>query len=341
MRFGPVPLEQALGKILGHNITGEDGRRLLRKGIPLTAENIEQLRGLGRDMVYVAELESNDVGENAAALRIASCIVGDNIDLSGSATGRVNFRAKSLGLLRVDVDRLSQLNYCDGVSLATLPTQSIVTPKKMVATIKIIPYALPKMTVTQAEEIGRAGGPLFSVDLIMPHKVALILSGSPQAEDRIVSSFNKALSLRLENLGSSIESIDFISLENENDELSLAQTIENQIDNGRTMVILAGETAIMDRHDIAPRAVERAGGEVTCFGAPVDPGNLLMLGYKGSIPILGAPGCARSPKTNIVDMVLPRLLAGDRLTKQDVIAMGHGGLMEDVPERPLPRSQVT
>jgi molybdenum cofactor cytidylyltransferase len=96
----------------------------------------------------------------------------------------------------------------------------------------------------------------------------------------------------------------------------------------------------MDRHDIAPRAVELAGGEVVCFGAPVDPGNLLMLGYVGEVAVLGAPGCARSPKRNIVDLVLPRLLAGERLGRGDIVALGHGGLLEDVPERPMPRSQI-
>ena len=104
------------------------------------------------------------------------------------------------------------------------------------------------------------------------------------------------------------------------------------------LVLLAGETAIVDRHDIAPRALERAGGAVVAFGAPVDPGNLLLLGRLGAVPVVGAPGCARSPRDNVVDAVLPRLLAGDVLTRADVVALGHGGLLEDVPERGAPRT---
>jgi molybdenum cofactor cytidylyltransferase len=103
------------------------------------------------------------------------------------------------------------------------------------------------------------------------------------------------------------------------------------------LIILAGETAIMDRYDIAPRAVERAGGKIETVGAPVDPGNLLMLAYLDGVPVLGAPGCVRSPKTNVVDWVLPRLLAGDRLSHIDIVALGHGGLLDDIPERPVPR----
>ena len=129
-------------------------------------------------------------------------------------------------------------------------------------------------------------------------------------------------------------------LEEESGAEALAAAIERQLRAGIELVLLAGETAIMDRHDIAPRAVELAGGEVVCFGAPVDPGNLLMIGYVGSVPVIGAPGCARSPKRNIVDLVLPRLLVGERLERRDIVAMGHGGLLEDVPERPMPRSRI-
>ena len=145
----------------------------------------------------------------------------------------------------------------------------------------------------------------------------------------------------MEQLHSNIERVDYIPLEDESGERQLADIIQAYIAGGIEMVILAGETAIMDRYDIAPRAVERAGGEVTCFGAPVDPGNLLMLGYLGEASIVGAPGCVRSPKTNIIGLVLPRLLAGDRLTQADIVALAHGGLLEDVPERPLPRSHLS
>jgi len=210
----------------------------------------------------------------------------------------------------------------------------------MVATMKILPYAIAETTVRRAEEIAGAGAPLLRVDALQSRAVGLILSGSPSARERIVGSFETALRQRLEALGSTITSVDFVSLEEESGESDLVETVQQQVAAGLDMIILAGETAIMDRCDIAPRAVERAGGEVTCFGAPVDPGNLLMLAYLDRVPVLGAPGCARSPKDNIVDLVLPRLLAGDHLTQADIIAFGHGGLLEDVPERPMPRSRL-
>jgi molybdenum cofactor cytidylyltransferase len=120
----------------------------------------------------------------------------------------------------------------------------------------------------------------------------------------------------------------------------LTELLVQRVAEGAELIVLAGETAIMDRYDIAPRAIECAGGEVTCFGAPVDPGNLLMLAYLGDVPILGAPGCARSPKANVIDWVLPRLMSGERLEREDLLVLGHGGLLEDTPLRPAPREKV-
>ena len=341
MKFGPVPLEEAEGKILGHNIAGPDGRRAFRKGKPLTAADVKTLRRLGCATVYVAEMEAGDVDEDTAARRIAQAAMGNCLRLSGPSTGRANLYATALGLVRVDVDRLMQLNACAGITLATLPTNIPVSEGKMVATMKILPYAIAETTVRRAEEIAGAAAPLLRVDALQARAVGLILSGSPSTRERIVRSFETALRQRLQALGSTITSVDFVSLEEEAGESDLVEMLQQQVAAGLDMIILAGETAIMDRGDIAPRAVERAGGEVTCFGAPVDPGNLLMLAYLDRVPVLGAPGCARSPKDNIVDLVLPRLLAGDRLTQADIIAFGHGGLLEDVPERPMPRSRLT
>ena len=209
----------------------------------------------------------------------------------------------------------------------------------MVGTLKIIPYGLSKNIVDQAENEA-IENPIIFLTPVKVKRIGLILSGSPSVKARVVSSFQTSLSTRLVRLGTDFEKVDYVPLEDESGEKHLAKVIQEHVAEGMEIIILAGETAIMDRFDIAPRAVERAGGEVTCLGAPVDPGNLLMLAYLGQVAIVGAPGCVRSPKTNIIDMILPRLLAGDRLTRADIVALGHGGLLEDVPERPLPRSHL-
>jgi molybdopterin biosynthesis enzyme len=351
MKFGPVSVEAAEGKILGHNIAGADGRRALRKGRPLTAADVATLQQLGRQVVYVAELEPGDVEENTAAWRVAQAVSGKGIRLSGPSTGRVNLLATQLGMLRVDATRLIQLNACEGITLATLLTHTAVglsasgkssplTGRKMVGTVKILPFAVPEQTIEAAEALATQNGPLLWIDPLPKRKVALILSGSPTAERRIRHGFIPPLRERLEALDAELCAVEFVPLEDERGEGELAEALQQQTTAGMELVILAGETAIMDRYDITPRAIERAGGEVVCFGAPVDPGNLLLLAYQGAVPVLGAPGCVRSPKANIVDWVLPRLLVGDRLSHADIFSLGHGGLLEDVEERPMPRSRL-
>lgn len=341
MKFGPVPLAQAAGKILGHNVAGPNGQRLLRKGHILTAEDVGLLAGIGRSSVYVAELEAGDMNENSAADRIVQAAAGPGLRVSRAVTGRSNLYAVHLGLLRVAVSRLTALNSCPGVTLATLPPHMAVQAGRMVATLKILPYALPEADVRAAAALAAAPTPLLRIDPLPPRSVGLILSGSPSTETHTRASFGRALSARLAQLGASVEAIDFIPLEDESGEHALAAAIDRQQADGRYLIILAGETAIQDRRDIAPRAIERSGGHIECYGAPVDPGNLLLLAYRQDRPILGAPGCARSPKDNIVDLVLPRLLAGDHLIQADIVAFGPGGLLEDAPERPLPRSRLT
>jgi molybdenum cofactor cytidylyltransferase len=338
MKFGPVPLHQAEGKILAHHIAGPDGLRAYRKGKPLTAVDVAGLRELGRGSVYVAELEIGDVAEDHAAGRISRAIRGNELELSKPQVGRVNIRARRFGVLRVEIERLTQLNDCEGITVATLAAGSVVHPGDTVATVKVIPFSVPEVRLRQVEAICQNGGALICVQALATRKVSLILSGSVHTRQRVLDSFLPPLKKRVEALGSEIRAVDFVPLEDELGEEHLAETLRKEVGDGSELIILAGETAIMDRYDITPRAVERAGGRIVCFGAPVDPGNLLMLAYLGDVPILGAPGCARSPKTNVVDWVLPRLLAGEPLSRADIVSLGHGGLLEDTPLRPMPRN---
>ena len=351
MELVRLPLDRAQGAILAHNVVDPDGRRRLRKGRPLTAGALDLLREMGRRTVYVARLDPDDLSEDEAATRIAKAVIGEcqTLRCSRAKTGRVNFYAKTRGLVRIDVARLGEINGCPGVTLATLPRHTPVQAGQMVATLKIIPYAIPESVV--AEAIDRAGGnptgspshptaPMLEVEALRSRSVALVLTGAPGAQERVVSGFAGALGARLERLGSQLATTDFVATDGDDAEEALASALRRHLDAGCDLLLVAGDTAIQDIEDITPRAIALAGGTVECFGAPVDPGNLLLVAYRGETPILGTPGCSRSPKANIVDLVLPRLLVGDRLTHLDLIALAHGGLLEDVPERPLPRSRL-
>ncbi|HTP08706.1 MAG TPA: molybdopterin-binding protein [Anaerolineae bacterium] len=340
MKFGPVPLAQAAGKTLGHNIAGLDGRRVLRKGKPLTPDDIELLERLGRMSVYVAEMAAEDMSEDAAARRVAEVVMGPGLRLSGPASGRVNLSATALGVLRVDVDRLARINQYEGVTLATLTSHTAVQARQIVATVKIIPFAVPETLIGEVEKIAAEGDPILKVEELAEQPISLILTGSLSIREKLALDFAPLVE-RVTTLGSHVAYIEYISLEDESGEVKLAESLARQRSTGARLIMLAGETAIMDRYDIVPRAVERAGGCIESVGAPVDPGNLLMLAYLDDVPLLGAPGCARSRKINVIDWVLPRLLVGDRLTRADIVSLGHGGLLEDVPERPMPRNLLS
>ncbi len=339
MKFSPILLDESKGKILGHNIAGLDGRRVLTKGKLLTEEDVHRLRQLGRKKVYVAELEPGDIDEDLAALRIAEAIQGANLILSRPSAGRVNLITSARGVLRVDVERVHQLNRSDGITLATLPADRFVRQRQMVATVKIIPYAVPDTRLRRAIADLTSDHQVLGVDLLSSRKIGLILTGSAATSERVRTSFESPLRARVSELGSELELIDHLPLEDEDDEVALAGLLACAVADGYELLILAGETAIMDPGDIAPRAVERAGGDLVCVGLPVDPGNMLMLAYLGSVPILGAPGCARSLKTNALDWVLPRLLVGEELNHEELILMGYGGLLDDTSKRPMPRSR--
>ena len=336
MKFEPVPLSAAEGKILGHNIAGANGQRLLRKGRRLTSTDLESLRALGRQAVYVAQLEKTDIDENAAARRVAETVCGPGLHTPGAASGRANLLSDEAGLLRVDVERLTKVNECEGITLATLMNHSPVQARQIVATVKIIPYAVPESTLSVVEGIASGSKPIVRVDALPSRFVSMILTGSVSVHQKLLTDF-LPLRDRIEKLGSAVTRTDFLALDDEADEAALAEMLRRQVSTGIQMILLAGETAIMDRNDIIPRAIERAGGRVEAVGAPVDPGNLLMLAYLEDVPVVGAPGCARSRKINIVDWILPRLLAGDHLTRRDILQLGHGGLLQDVRERGMPR----
>jgi molybdenum cofactor cytidylyltransferase len=339
-RFGPVPIGEAQGKVLGHNVADATGRPALRKGRPLSAADVDLLRTLGRTLVYVAEPGPDDVHEDVAARRVAESACGGGLRMVGPGAGRANLVATTLGILRVDVARLLLINEGEGITIATAPRDNAAHPGQVVATIKVIPFAVPEAAVRGAEGTAGDGGALLRVDPLPPRRVALLLSGSASAEQRVVRAFTPPLRARIEALGSRLEAVSYVPLDDESGEAALAEGLRRAAADGAFLILLAGETAIVDRHDIAPRALEGAGGEVVAFGAPVDPGNLLLLGYLGARPVIGAPGCSRSVKPNVIDMILPRLLAGDRLGRADLAALGHGGLLEDVPERPMPRQEV-
>lgn len=323
MRIREIEIDQAVGGVLIHNIADAQGHKALNKGHRVLESDLEKLRSLGKTSVVVGLFEPGDVSENDAATRIAAAVVGEHISLSAVTTGRINFFADVRGVFKMDVASLNAINSLDGVSIATIAANQVVEPKKMVATVKTIGLAISETALQEVEQIGAARENKIGVRELPAKRVAVILTGSPEVRERVQKALIPPIHGRVEDLGSSVVSNEYV----EHNEAAIADAVGRANDMEVNCIILAGETSIMDATDVTPTGIRQAGGTIELYGAPVEPGNLLLLGYLGEMPIIGAPGCVKSRDINVVDLILPRLLAGEHVRKKDVVALANGGLL--------------
>jgi molybdenum cofactor cytidylyltransferase len=336
MRFGEVPVGKAEGAILVHSLRLSTA--VLRKGRILSAADIGEIRAARIAAITVVQLEPGDIREDDAAQRIAANVAGANIATSPAFTGRANLFAEARGLLVFDRDRLDHLNLVDeAVTLGTLPPFAVVEARQMVATVKIIPFAVSQAAVERAADFAADGGPLLRVAAFVPCRVALIQTRLPGLKESILDKTREVTAQRLAALGSTLAAEERCAHE----VADLAPRIAAAIAAGAEIVLVHGASAIVDRRDVIPAAIVAAGGEIEHFGMPVDPGNLLLLGRIGEVPVLGLPGCARSPKVNGFDWVLERIVAGVPAGRDDIMRMGAGGLLAEIPSRPLPRAEAS
>ncbi len=332
MIFGERQVETAAGTILAHSVRA--GALMLKKGRRLSEADLAALRSAGIASVMVAELETGDVGEDDAALRLAAAIAGPNLAPKPPFTGRVNLHATQRGLLLVDQERLNRVNLVgEALTVATLEPFALIEPEDMAATVKIIPFSVREADLSRCIEEAIAAAPLLQIAPLAGRPAALIQTVLPGTKDSILDKTAAATRARLEALHSTLIA-----------ERRCAHRIEalaGAIDEARAerpgLLLISGASAITDRRDVIPAAIEHAGGTVAHFGMPVDPGNLILLARIGDVPVLGLPGCARSPKLNGFDWVLRRLLCDVPVGREDIMRMGAGGLLTEIASRPQPR----
>ncbi len=339
MIFGPTALAEAEGAVLAH--THRTPGRVLKKGSVLDEAAVAALLAAGLDPVITARLEPGDVAEDEAARRIATALIGPphlnpGLQMSRAATGRVNLVATVPGLLRASRDRIDALNAVDeAVTVATLPDATPVLAGDMLATIKIIPFALPGATLARAE--AACAGSAMEVLPWQARRIGLVLTTLPGLKPSIIEGTIEATLGRVESIGATL----LPPLQCPHRSEPIAAALRELLADGADLLLVAGASAVVDRRDVGPSGIVAAGGTILHFGMPVDPGNLICLGQIGAIPALVLPGCARSPKPNGIDLVLHRLAAGLPVTGETVAAMGVGGLLKDVSARPLPRASAT
>ncbi|PLX37753.1 MAG: 4-diphosphocytidyl-2C-methyl-D-erythritol kinase [Hyphomicrobiales bacterium] len=332
MKFGPVSVDNAEGAILAHSLGLTKGA--IKKGTVLGAADIERLKAAGHSEVIVARLEPGDVHEDEAAKRLAAAFAGGNAVTEAPFTGRVNLHAGAAGLLRVDKAGIDRLNRRDpAITVATLADFEAVEDGRLIATVKIIPYAVPGGALDAAlTDLGETG-PLIEVLPFRALKVGVISTLLPGLKPSIVEKTLRVLGERLAPAGATIVADERIA----HDEAAVAGALGVLKGMGVDLIVMFGASAVVDRRDVLPAGIEAAGGAIVHFGMPVDPGNLLLVADLDGLPVLGAPGCARSPKENGFDWVLARLLAGVPVTTDDITGMGVGGLLMEIVSRPQPR----
>jgi molybdenum cofactor cytidylyltransferase len=336
MKFGAIPIEESSGAILAHKLYDAKGKMVFNKGHILDDDDIVVLRKHDLESVIVTQLSASDLHENVAAERIGKAVAGEKINMRTPGVGRANLTASQRGVVHVNVPALELINNIyDGITIATLREFTVVNEGEMVALVKIVPFGIPEARVIDVERIAEATRSILSVRPLEQKRVALIISGTESTRTRLLNSFHAPVRDRIEGWGSILLEPVFV-LHNETD---IAEAIQAQTDVD--MIIVSSISAIMDRGDVVPSALIRAGGSLTIHGVPVDPGTLLMMGYLGEVPVVGTPGCIKSPKINVVDWILPRLLTGERLTRANFVSMGHGGLLQDIPDRPMPRNATS
>ena len=334
MIFGPLPISRALGAVLAHAVS--TGERRLKKGRVLDATDLAQLEAAGIRQVVAAVLEADDVAEDAAATRAAAVLFGPGLSAGAAFTGRVNLFAEAHGLLTLDRDEIDRLNRVDeALTVATLPPLAPVAPGQMVATVKIIPFAAPERHVAAWEAIAGVGPPL-GLAPFRSRPVALIQTLLPGLKASVLDKTVEVTRRRLAALGSPLAGERRVA----HTAAAVADGLTAALADGAQLVLIAGASAIIDRRDVIPAGLVAAGGRIEHFGMPVDPGNLLLLGAHGDVPVLGLPGCARSPKLNGVDWVLQRLLADLPVGPAEITGLGAGGLLSEIPSRPLPRAEI-
>jgi molybdenum cofactor cytidylyltransferase len=332
MKFGPVPLNQAEGGIAVHSI--RKAGLVLKKGTRIGKAEIAALAAAGIPELTVARLEPDDIPEDTAAGEIAAAIAGEGVHVERAFTGRSNLFAESAGVLVVDRAAVDALNRVDpSITLATLPAFAPVVAGKMIATVKIIPFAVSQAARDAALAAAARAKPLVRVAPYRVRRLGIVSTVLPGLADKVIEKTLRITAERIAPAGARIVAERRVPHET----AALAVAIRDVLDAGAELVIVFGASAIADTRDVIPAAIEAVGGEIGHFGMPVDPGNLLLIAQAQGRPILGAPGCARSPKENGFDWVLMRLLAGLAVSREDIIGMGVGGLLMEIVTRPQPR----
>jgi len=319
-----IPVEEAVGLPLAHDITeivpGKHKGPAFRRGHLIRQEDVAKLLDVGKANIYVMELENDELHEEDAALRLAKAAAGDNLELTAPSEGRINLVAKISGLLKVDADLLCRMNSLGDLMLATLPTNWYVKKGTVVAGTRTIPVVVKEELIQRAEALCKEK-PIVTLLPMPPKRVHLVVTGSEVFTGRIKDSFEPVVSRKVGEMGSSVESVKIAP----DDPDVIAGHIKDAKRAGADVILVSGGMSV-DPDDKSPEGIRRSGAKVETHGFPVLPGSMFLMAYIDQTPVMGLSGCVLHDPFTAFDALLPRLLAGEKITRADIMAMGHGGL---------------
>jgi molybdenum cofactor synthesis domain-containing protein len=320
-----VPVYEAEGMVLCHDITeivpGKVKGRAFKKGHIVRSKDIPKLLDLGKEHLYVWEVNENVLHEDDAAMRIAKAAAGPGITLKEPVEGKVELVAATAGLLKINTRALEEINAISEVVLASIHSNQLVPTGKVVAGCRVVPLVIDTDKICSVEKIGQSCFPIVEIKSLRSLKVGIVTTGSEVFHGRIQDRFGPVLNRKITELGSQVLRQIFA----DDNVAMIAEAIQPLIQEGAEMILTTGGMSV-DPDDVTPAGIRAAGGRVVVYGAPVLPGSMFMLAYIGNVPVLGLPGCVMYHKTTVFDLVAPRISAGEEITRKDVARFAHGGL---------------
>jgi len=326
-----IPVEQAQGMVLCHDITrivpGEGKGPAFRKGHVIAPEDIPTLLSLGKEHIYVWNLADGLVHEDDAAGRIARAIAGEGVTLTQPCEGRINLLADKRGLLKINVEALGRLNAIEEVTIATIHGDAAVSPGQMLAGTRVVPLVVGADRLERVEAVTAETGPIVSVRVFKPLRVGVVTTGGEVYHGRIKDKFGPVLRRKFDDLGCTV--VRQVIVPDDRD--MTVRAIRQLLCDGAEMIAVTGGMSV-DPDDLSPSSIRAAGGEVVTYGSPTFPGAMFMLAYIDAVPVVGLPGCVMYHKASIFDLTVPRLVAGEKLSRADIVKLGYGGLCAMCPE---------
>jgi hypothetical protein len=334
--YKTVKIEDAIGLVLGHDVTeirkNEFKGRAFKKGHRIETADICHFQRLGKEHIFVLEIDENQLHENDAALAMAKAFCGAGVGFQGEPKeGKLNLIAQRNGLLKVAVDALTDINMLGEIMCASRHSNTLVKTGDTVAGTRAIPLTVEKAVVAEAVRIAEFHGGLFKVKVLRQARTGLVITGNEVFTRLIEDRFEEVLRAKIDRIGSTVSGVAFAP----DNPSVIATEVQRLISQGAELILTTGGMSV-DPDDVTRDGIRKAGGSAEFYGAPVLPGAMFMMADIHGVPVLGIPACGLYHQTTILDLILPRILSGERLTRRDIAQMGHGGLCLNCSECRFP-----